>query len=257
MRSPKLGLCMLLLALLASACSNGNNDNNTTETLPTTIRPSIPTDNDGTTSTIGDDTTEDGTIGDNTSAENSLGDPTGDINTSGDSTVDDDNGDNTPSFTLDNNVSGNNNISDARPDTPRNLTCSAGAEPGQLLIEWDAPDTNGAPFNKVYLYLAVGYGPIQLRDMLSLDAIDTSRDNNTRWATHIGNLPEDSPLRIRVTHVDDSDGTLNESRWEQFDGIMYKGAGSPCEIVDMLSITTETVPTTSTSRPITSCTAGC
>lgn len=262
MRYSKFGLCMLLLALLASACSNGNSDgsNTTTETIPNTIRPSIPTDNGETTSTIGDGAIGDNTLTDNnTSADNSLGDTSGDTNTSDDSTIGDDSGDNgdsTPGVTLNNNVNGNN-VSNARPDTPRNLACSASVEPGELLIEWDAPDTASAPFNKVYLYLAVGYGPIQLRNRLSLDEIDTKRDNNTRWATHIGDLPEDSPLRIRVTHVDDSDGTLNESRWEKFDGIVYKGAGNPCEIVDMLSITTETVPATSTSVPATSCTAGC
>ena len=132
------------------------------------------------------------------------------------------------------------------PPPPENVTCLAGTNEGELLIEWDAPSST-VNVNRVRLYVSVDGQPFRNNRTIPLTDVDTTRDNGNRWAATVSSVPDNVPLRIAVT-------TFNliekESGWYPISA-HYTGPGEPCGSGIIPTATTSTtttiIPTTGTA----------
>ncbi|MDE0267842.1 MAG: hypothetical protein OXI96_02220 [Acidimicrobiaceae bacterium] len=135
------------------------------------------------------------------------------------------------------------------PPVPLNLTCLAGENEGELLIEWDAPlETTNV--NKVRLYVSVDGGAFKTNRTIPVSEVDTTRADNTRWAAAIKSLPVNVPIRVSVTAFN---AIGKESPWHVIHA-HYVGVGEDCG--SGVIPTTTTTTTTTTTLPDPTGTAG-
>ena len=126
------------------------------------------------------------------------------------------------------------------PVAPANVRCTAGANAGELTVEFDALP-NPTDISKIRVYVSVDGGPMITNGEFSVDEIDTNRSGSTRWAARARDVPVNTPLRVTAT----SFNLLGqESGWYVVPAY-YTGPGQPC------ASGADTVP------PATTCTAGC
>ncbi len=217
--SRSIGVAVLALALIASACGNGDEDEEalpveSTVTIPpssetTTSRPVIPEPEPDPEENEEEEDPETGGITTTTTTTVPPGDGTG------------------------------------PPPPPANLTCLAGANEGEVTLEWDAP-ADPSNVAAVRLYVSEDGGPFITNRNLDLSNVDQTRSGGSRWGATVLDVPANLPIRLAATTFN---ALGQESGWYVITG-MYRGPGQPCTA-------DATVVTTTTTPPDPTCTAGC
>ena len=129
-------------------------------------------------------------------------------------------------------------ISLGPPPPPSNVACEAGTAENELLVEFDALP-NPSDISKIRVYVSVDGGPMITNGEYTVDEVDTTRADGTRWAARARRLPASVPLRLTATSFNQLG---QESGWYIVEGL-YAGPGAPCGVPQAL--------------PPTTCTAGC
>ena len=201
MRSLRLGVALLALALIAAACSDDGEDGDAVpeDTVATTTTRAVTT------------TTAEPLVTTPTSAPpettTTTEAPTAEI----------------PETTTTPPPSG----SVAPPPPPSNLSCIGGNADNELLVEFDAlPDPSA--ISKIRTYLQVDGEPILTNSEFDVGQIDTARADGTRWAARVRRVPANIPVKLYVTSFNQLG---QESGWYSVDGL-YTAAGAPCGTAD-------------------------
>ena len=109
------------------------------------------------------------------------------------------------------------------PAPPSNVKCQAGTAENELRVEFDALP-NPSDISKVRVYVSVDGGPMITNGEFDVGQIDTTRSNGSRWAARARNLPANTPLRLAATSFNQLG---QESGWYIVEGL-YTAAGAPC-----------------------------
>ena len=111
----------------------------------------------------------------------------------------------------------------APPSPPSNLRCIGGNADNELLVEFDAlPDPS--EISKIRTYLQVDGEPILASGEFTMDQVDTTRDGGARWAAPVRRVPANVPVKLYATSFNQLG---QESGWYSVDGV-YTAAGAPC-----------------------------
>lgn len=214
MRSLRLGVAMLALALAAAACSDDGEDDgaisdpetptttsrvvSTTTTQPQVTTPTSVPETPTTTAPVTEDPPEE------------------------------------PTTTLP------PTVSVAAPIPPADLECLGGTNANELLVAFDAlPDPS--QISKIRTYLQIDGQPVLTNGEFTIEQIDTTRNDGTRWAAPVRGVPADTPVKLYATSFNQLG---QESGWYSVDGV-YTAPGAPCG------------PDADSDLPPTTCTAGC